>query len=66
MGVFSRAIEWTGEDYMRLEDNGTTIITRQTYKDLSAPSGQTGVQFLVGKRSGDDDPRKHHQLGPKR
>lgn len=58
IGVFSNTVEWIGEDYMRLEDNGKTIITRQMCKDI--PTGNTTGQYLVGRYAGDDDPRKHH------
>jgi hypothetical protein len=48
-GVFSRTVEWIGEDYMRLEDNGNTIITRQLCKNME-DNTVVGGQFLVGRR----------------
>ncbi|KAF8062064.1 hypothetical protein HT031_004324 [Scenedesmus sp. PABB004] len=58
-GVFSKAIEWIGEDYIRLEDGGETIVTRQLCKLFSDNS--TCSQFLIGRKIGDAPPgRKAH------
>eukprot|EP00775_Hariotina_reticulata_P004909 gene4909-5153_t len=56
-GVFSKHVEWVGEDYMRLEDNGATIVCRQLCK-LSADSS-VSHQFLVGVRKGTAMPAPH-------
>ncbi|KAF6263068.1 hypothetical protein COO60DRAFT_1699000 [Scenedesmus sp. NREL 46B-D3] len=56
MGMFSKAIEWVGEDYTRLEDNGETIVTRQLCKIHADNS--VGTQFLVGRKLGTQPPRR--------
>lgn len=55
--MFSKAIEWIGEDYIRLEDNGETIVTRQLCKIMADDS--VGVQFLVGRKVGSHPPKRH-------
>lgn len=60
MGVFSKTIEWIGEDYMRLEDNGETIITRQLCKHL-LDNTMMG-QYLVGRKRGTSAPKRQSLL----
>lgn len=49
IGMFSKKVEWVGEDYMRLEDNGETMIARQLcrWTDNSIEH-----QFLIGRKAG--------------
>eukprot|EP00878_Enallax_costatus_P000460 GHUV01000552.1.p1 GENE.GHUV01000552.1~~GHUV01000552.1.p1 ORF type:complete len:402 (+),score=80.93 GHUV01000552.1:142-1347(+) len=56
-GIFSRAVEWIGEDYIRLEDNGETIVTRQMCKIMADNS--IGNQFLIGRKCGKSPPKRH-------
>lgn len=56
-GMFSKAIEWIGEDYIRLEDNGETIVTRQLCKMMHANTVES--QFLIGRKIGLAPPGKH-------
>jgi hypothetical protein len=55
-GMFSRAVEWIGEDYIRLEDSGETIVTRQMCKIMADNS--VGSQFLIGRRIGVSPPKR--------
>lgn len=55
--MFSKAIEWIGEDYIRLEDNGETIVTRQLCKIMADNS--VGTQFLIGRKIGTSPPKRH-------
>lgn len=61
MGMFSKTIEWVGEDYTRLEDNGETIVTRQLCKMHHDDS--VGTQFLVGRKIGTQPPRRGSHSG---
>lgn len=55
-GMFSKTIEWVGEDYIRLEDGGATIVTRQLCKMHT--NGSVGTQFLIGRKVGPTPPRR--------
>jgi hypothetical protein len=61
MGMFSKTIEWVGEDYTRLEDNGETIVTRQLCK--MHHDNSVGTQFLVGRKIGTQPPRRSSHAG---
>lgn len=55
-GLFSRNVEWINEDYLRLEDNGETVVTRQVCKVMADNSVQS--QILIGRKAG-TAPAKH-------
>ena len=56
-GVFSKTVDWVCEDYMRVEDNGKLIITKQYSKLLS--DGSKRSQYLIGRNLGPTPPPKH-------
>lgn len=60
-GLFSKKVEWVGEDYSRLEDGGQTIITRQLCHMYS--DGSTCSQYLVGRKLGPSPPRRASLMG---
>jgi hypothetical protein len=55
--MWGSAPEWVGEDYIRLEDEGNTIVVRQCAKHMF--SGASAVQFIVGDYVGDRPPPGH-------
>eukprot|EP00878_Enallax_costatus_P036011 GHUV01040284.1.p2 GENE.GHUV01040284.1~~GHUV01040284.1.p2 ORF type:complete len:147 (+),score=33.50 GHUV01040284.1:337-777(+) len=54
-GMFSNKIEWVNEDYIRLEDNGETIVTRQICKVMADNSVQS--QYMVARKAGTAPPK---------
>jgi hypothetical protein len=49
--------DFVTEDYIRLEDEGNTVVVRQCVKHLA--SGRKGVQYVVGDYTGDKPPPGH-------
>jgi len=47
-GLFGDEVEWTGEDYLALEDEGQTIVVRQCA--INHRTGESQTQYLVGTR----------------
>eukprot|EP00878_Enallax_costatus_P019118 GHUV01020158.1.p2 GENE.GHUV01020158.1~~GHUV01020158.1.p2 ORF type:complete len:116 (+),score=27.41 GHUV01020158.1:472-819(+) len=53
-GMFSSKMEWATEDYIRLEDNGETIVDRQVCKLMA--NGSVASQYLIGRKAGTAPP----------
>jgi len=59
MGVFSNTVDWIVEDYMRVEDNGKVIITKQWSNHVG--KGSNCSQYLIGTKTGPLPPSKHNK-----
>lgn len=52
--MFGKTADCILEDYMRVEDNGNVIITKQYCHHV--PSKQSVSQYLIGRRNGNQPP----------
>jgi hypothetical protein len=53
VGMFSNKVEWIAEDYMRLEDDGKTIVVRLTCR--SPINGKFDHFYIIGCYQGPTD-----------
>lgn len=59
MGVFSKTVDSVFEDYMRVEDNGTVIVTQQWCRHIG--DNTSCSQYLIGRKTGPNPPSHKHK-----